>query len=141
MPPGFFTRYAGLFLKSTSFHQSGILTSSPGVQLERVPIEIAFYKHFSSYNASPLKLFLPAFQQLECFPAFQQLKCFPFEVVFYTRISAIRMLFLKLFFTSISAVRMLPPLKLFFYQLFSSQNASPLKLLFTSISAVRMFPP
>ena len=28
MPPGFFTRYAGLSLKSTSFHQSGILTFS-----------------------------------------------------------------------------------------------------------------
>ena len=31
MPPGSFMRYAGLFLKSTSFHQSGILTFSSRV--------------------------------------------------------------------------------------------------------------
>ena len=62
------------------------------------PLHIVFlHKHFSSLNASPLKLLstsisaigtlplkllLPAFQQLECFPAFQQLECFPLEIVF-----------------------------------------------------------
>ena len=107
-----------------------------------------FYKHFSRNNVSPLKLLLPAFQQLECFPL---------EVAFYTRTSAIRMFFLKLFLTSFSAVRTLPRWNYFlpaFQQLecfppwkcflpaFQQFECFPLQVVFyTSISAVGILPP
>ena len=126
-------------------------------QLECFPVEIAFYQHFSSWNAFPLIFFFTSFSAARmlphwncfytsisavrmfppwnCFlPAFQQLERFPLEIVFAS-ISLVRML------PSISAVRMLSPWSCCLHKHFSSWNAFPLKLFFTRISAVRMLPP
>ena len=104
-------------------------------QLECFPVEIAFYQHFSSWNAFPLKLF---------FTSLSVVRMLPLHIVFYTSISAVRMLPLKLLsklerfplevaFASISAVRMLPSI--------SAVRTLPPWNCFASISAVRMFPP
>ena len=104
MPPHpgfkFFVVFGKLFAQIPHLkclHTMNIIKCWNAVRM--LPLEIVFLPAFQQLERFPLEIALPAFQQLECFPlenvllpAFQQFECFPLQVVFYTSISAVRML-------------------------------------------------